>query len=149
MTAIATRFVTAIRRYYPALDETRLQPGYTGIRPKISGPKEPGCRFSDGRTEYARRSGSVHLLGIESPGLTASLALADDVLARVEPQLMLRIGVIVNPIAGIGGPAALKGSDGADIQQEALARGVRPRASERMRAALRAFAESCSGVDDS
>ncbi len=49
---------------------------------------------------------------------------------------MLRIGVIVNPIAGIGGPAALKGSDGADIQQEALARGVRPRAGERMREAL-------------
>ncbi len=49
---------------------------------------------------------------------------------------MLRIGVIVNPIAGIGGPAALKGSDGADIQREALARGVRPRSSERMREAL-------------
>ena len=49
---------------------------------------------------------------------------------------MLRVGVLVNPIAGIGGPAALKGSDGADVQREALARGSTPRALSRMREAL-------------
>ena len=49
---------------------------------------------------------------------------------------MLRIGVIVNPVAGIGGPAALKGSDGADVQRVAAARGAVPRAFERTRAAL-------------
>ena len=49
---------------------------------------------------------------------------------------MLRVGVIVNPIAGIGGPAALKGSDGTEVQREALARGSAPRASIRMREAL-------------
>ncbi len=77
------RFVTAIRRYYPALDETRLQPGYTGIRPKISGPSEPAADFLIAGPEDHGVPGLVHLLGIESPGLTASLALADDVLARV------------------------------------------------------------------
>jgi len=49
---------------------------------------------------------------------------------------MLRIGVIINPIAGIGGPAALKGSDGTAAQTQALARGSLPRASARMRDAI-------------
>jgi predicted polyphosphate/ATP-dependent NAD kinase len=52
---------------------------------------------------------------------------------------MLRLGIIVNPIAGIGGPAALKGSDGADIQDAARARGVLPQAGARMRLALTAL----------
>ena len=78
------RFITAIRRYYPALDETRLQPGYTGIRPKISGPTEAAADFLIAGPEQHGVPGLVHLLGVESPGLTASLALADDVLARVE-----------------------------------------------------------------
>ncbi len=49
---------------------------------------------------------------------------------------MLRIGVIVNPIAGLGGPAALKGSDGIDTQRIARARGAVPRSAERVRAAF-------------
>ena len=49
---------------------------------------------------------------------------------------MLRIGVVVNPIAGIGGPTAMKGSDGVEIQRAALARGATPRANERLRAAF-------------
>lgn len=53
----------------------------------------------------------------------------------------LRIGLIVNPVAGLGGPAALRGSDGVDIQRAALARGSAPRAGERARAA---FAPLCS-----
>lgn len=52
---------------------------------------------------------------------------------------MLRIGVIVNPIAGLGGPAALQGSDGKDIQDAALARGVLPQSGQRMRLALQAL----------
>jgi len=78
------RFVAAIRRYYPALDEARLQPGYTGIRPKISGPTEPAADFLIAGPEQHGIAGLVHLLGVESPGLTASLALADDVLALVD-----------------------------------------------------------------
>jgi L-2-hydroxyglutarate oxidase LhgO len=69
-------FVAAIRRYYPAVDERRLHPAYTGIRPKIAGPGEPDADF---RIDDAARhgvAGLVNLLGIESPGLTASLAIA-------------------------------------------------------------------------
>lgn len=76
-------FVTAIRRYYPALDSDRLHPSYTGIRPKISGPGEPAADFRIDDPETHGVAGLINLLGIESPGLTASLAIADAVAARV------------------------------------------------------------------
>ena len=70
------RFYTAIRRYWPGLPEDALQPGYAGIRPKISGPKEPAADFLiHGPAEHGV-PGLVNLYGIESPGLTASLAIA-------------------------------------------------------------------------
>ena len=73
------RFYAAIRRYWPALPDGALAPGYAGIRPKISGPKEPAADFLiQGPAEHGV-PGLVNLFGIESPGLTASLALADDV----------------------------------------------------------------------
>ncbi len=71
------RFVEAIRRYYPALDESRLQPDYTGIRPKISGPGEPAADFRIDGPDAHGIAGLVNLMGIESPGLTASLSIAD------------------------------------------------------------------------
>ena len=78
------RITRAIRRYFPALDESRLHPSYTGIRPKISGPDEPAADFAIlGPADHGVR-GLVHLLGIESPGLTASLAIADVVVKAVE-----------------------------------------------------------------
>jgi L-2-hydroxyglutarate oxidase LhgO len=73
------KFVAAIRRYHPALDEARLQPGYTGIRPKLSGPGEPAADFLIQREADHGIPGLVNLYGIESPGLTAALALADAV----------------------------------------------------------------------
>jgi L-2-hydroxyglutarate oxidase LhgO len=75
----AERFYAAIRRYWPALEDGTLAPGYAGIRPKISGPKDPAADFMlQGPAEHGV-PGLVNLFGIESPGLTASLALADDV----------------------------------------------------------------------
>jgi L-2-hydroxyglutarate oxidase LhgO len=75
----AERFYAAIRRYWPALPDDALSPGYAGIRPKISGPDEPAADFViQGPAEHGV-PGLVNLFGIESPGLTASLALADDV----------------------------------------------------------------------
>ena len=72
-------FYAAIRQYYPALKDGQLQPGYTGIRPKISGPKEPAADFVvQGPREHGV-AGLVNLYGIESPGLTAALALAQHV----------------------------------------------------------------------
>jgi L-2-hydroxyglutarate oxidase LhgO len=76
-------FAAAIRRYYPDLDETRLQPGYTGIRPKITGPGEPAADFCIQGPEWHGIEGLVNLYGIESPGLTAALAIADEVAARL------------------------------------------------------------------
>jgi L-2-hydroxyglutarate oxidase LhgO len=73
-------FIAAIRRYYPDLDEHRLLPGYTGIRPKISSAREPAADFRILGPGAHGVPGLIHLLGIESPGLTASLALADEVL---------------------------------------------------------------------
>lgn len=71
------RFCEAIRRYYPDLDPSRLQPDYTGIRPKITGPGEPAADFRiDGPGAHGV-PGVVNLMGIESPGLTASLAIAE------------------------------------------------------------------------
>ncbi len=78
------RFYAAIRRYWPALPDGALAPGYAGIRPKISGPKEPAADFViQGPAEHGV-AGLVNLFGIESPGLTASLALADDVAKQLQ-----------------------------------------------------------------
>ena len=71
-------FVDAIRAYYPGLDEERLQPGYTGIRPKIDGPGGAADFLIRGPRDHGV-SGRIDLLGIESPGLTASLAIAEAV----------------------------------------------------------------------
>ncbi|HVB48345.1 MAG TPA: NAD(P)/FAD-dependent oxidoreductase [Burkholderiales bacterium] len=79
----AERFYAAIRRYWPALPDGALAPGYAGIRPKVAGPGEPAPDFLiQGPREHGV-AGLVHLFGIESPGLTASLALADAVLAAL------------------------------------------------------------------
>jgi len=78
-------FYQAIRRYYPELKNGQLQPGYTGIRPKISGPKEPAADFAiHGPAEHGV-AGLVNLYGIESPGLTASMAIADQVRTLLDP----------------------------------------------------------------
>ena len=70
-------FVEAIRLYYPSLDEGRLRPDYTGIRPKIAGPAAPAADFRiDGPQQNGIR-GLTQLFGIESPGLTACLAIAE------------------------------------------------------------------------
>ena len=75
----AERFYAAIRRYWPGLPDGALSPAYAGIRPKISGSGEPAADFViQGPAEHGV-AGLVNLYGIESPGLTASLALADDV----------------------------------------------------------------------
>lgn len=72
-------FEAAIRRYFPDLEADRLRPGYTGIRPKISGPGEAAADFRiDGPAQHGV-AGLINLLGIESPGLTASLAIGETV----------------------------------------------------------------------
>ena len=73
----APRFYTAIRTYWPDLPAGSLQPGYAGIRPRICAPGAPFKDFIiDGPTAHGI-AGLVQLFGIESPGLTACLAIAD------------------------------------------------------------------------
>lgn len=72
-------FYEAIRRYYPGLKDGALQPGYTGIRPKIAGPGDPAPDFVIHGPREHGAAGLVNLYGIESPGLTSSLAIADHV----------------------------------------------------------------------
>jgi L-2-hydroxyglutarate oxidase LhgO len=75
----AERFYASIRRYWPGLPDGALAPGYAGIRPKISGPDEPAADFVIQGPAAHGVEGLVNLFGIESPGLTASLALAERV----------------------------------------------------------------------
>jgi L-2-hydroxyglutarate oxidase LhgO len=81
--ARAAGFYAAIRKYWPGLPDGALQPGYAGIRPKITGPGEAAADFRIDGPEQHGVAGLVNLFGIESPGLTASLAIADWVAARV------------------------------------------------------------------
>jgi L-2-hydroxyglutarate oxidase LhgO len=70
------KFAQAIRRYWPELPDDALQEGYTGVRPKVSGPTEPAGDFLiEGPAEHGVQ-GLVNLFGIESPGLTSSLAIS-------------------------------------------------------------------------
>ena len=76
-------FNAAIRRYWPALPEDALQPAYAGIRPKAhrSGAASVDFMISD-PAEHGI-PGLVNLFGIESPGLTSALALAEEVRKRL------------------------------------------------------------------
>lgn len=78
-----SRFVDAIRRYFPRLDESRLSPAYTGIRPKLAGPGESPHDFVIQDAESHGMPGLVNLFGIESPGLTAALAIGDLVVDKL------------------------------------------------------------------
>ena len=71
------KFVTAIMSYFPGLDESKLVPAYTGIRPKLHGAGEPAADFViQGAADHGVRS-LVNLFGIESPGLTSCLAIGE------------------------------------------------------------------------
>jgi len=78
--ARADSFYAAVRKYWPALKDGALQPGYAGIRPKIVPPGAPTQDFVVQGPQTHGAPGLINLFGIESPGLTASLALADHVV---------------------------------------------------------------------
>jgi L-2-hydroxyglutarate oxidase LhgO len=77
-------FVTAAKRVWPALDPSRLRPAYAGIRPKIAGPDGQAADFVISGPDQHGLPGLVLLFGIESPGLTAALAIGQEVAARLE-----------------------------------------------------------------
>lgn len=74
-------FYAEIRKYWPGLPDGSLQPDYAGIRPKMAGPGTPTLDFRIDGPQVHGVPGLINLFGIESPGLTASLAIADLVAA--------------------------------------------------------------------
>ena len=80
----ADSFYASIRTYFPGLPDDSLVPDYCGIRPKLTGKGEPAADFLiDGPADHGLRR-LVHLFGIESPGLTSSLSIAEDVARMLE-----------------------------------------------------------------
>ncbi|MFM1880930.1 MAG: hypothetical protein RLZZ344_1164 [Pseudomonadota bacterium] len=78
-----TQFVRDVQRWWPSLSPDALQPGYSGVRPKLSGPDASPADFLVCGSNEEGCPGLVQLFGIESPGLTASLAIAEHVVAEV------------------------------------------------------------------
>jgi L-2-hydroxyglutarate oxidase LhgO len=79
----ADTFAAEVRRYWPRLPDGALRPAYAGVRPKLSGPGQAPADFRiDGPADHGQ-PGVVQMYGIESPGLTASMAIADVVAAIV------------------------------------------------------------------
>ena len=74
------KFHQAIQRYFPTVERNKLHPAYSGIRPKLQGEKDEFRDFSIQTPQQHGVQGLVNLFGIESPGLTASLAIADYVM---------------------------------------------------------------------
>ncbi|MEO0997593.1 MAG: FAD-dependent oxidoreductase, partial [Pseudomonadota bacterium] len=75
----ADEFRRSIAEYYPGIAARELIPGYTGIRPKVVAADEPAGDFVVSTEAQHGIAGLVNLFGIESPGLTAALALGDHV----------------------------------------------------------------------
>ena len=81
--ALAPMFYASIRRYWPGLPDGALVADYAGIRPKLHGPEEPQTDFRIDGPEAHGMEGLVTLFGIESPGLTSSLAIGEEVAGRL------------------------------------------------------------------
>jgi L-2-hydroxyglutarate oxidase LhgO len=79
-----TLFAEVIREYWPGLDPARLYPAYAGIRPKISGAGEATRDFEISGPKEHGVAGVINLFGIESPGLTAALALGEYIAALAD-----------------------------------------------------------------
>jgi len=79
----ADSFYAEVREYWPQLPDASLAPAYAGIRPKLSGPGEPAADFVIAGPESHGVPGLVNLFGIESPGLTACLAIGAQVAAQL------------------------------------------------------------------
>ncbi|KCZ86272.1 FAD dependent oxidoreductase [Hyphomonas adhaerens MHS-3] len=79
----AAEFYDAVRQYWPGLPDGAIAADYSGCRPKLSAPGDPAADFRIDGPEFHGHAGLVHLFGIESPGLTSSLAIAEDVACRL------------------------------------------------------------------
>ncbi len=81
--ARSAAFYAAIRRYWPRLPDNSLVPDFAGIRPKLTGPGEPAADFVIDTPRQHGLPRMVHLFGIESPGLTSALSIAEYAVAAL------------------------------------------------------------------
>jgi L-2-hydroxyglutarate oxidase LhgO len=82
--ARAAGFYAYIRKFWPGLPDGALAPDYAGIRPKLHGPNQPQPDFQIDGSDVHGLAGLVALFGIESPGLTSSLAIGEEVATRLD-----------------------------------------------------------------
>ena len=82
--SIKPGFIKEIRKYYPDIDKREIQPSYTGVRAKVTGPGDGQGDFIIQTPADHGLTGLVNLYGIDSPGLTASLSIADKVLDGIQ-----------------------------------------------------------------
>ena len=80
-------FYDQIKKFWVNIEENKLVPDYAGIRPKISGPNDQSADFIIQFPEKNNIRGLVNLFGIESPGLTASLAIGSEIGSRIDEVL--------------------------------------------------------------
>ena len=78
-----TAFADYIRKFWPALRQEDLTPDYAGLRPKLHGPGQPQPDFQIRGADSHGLEGLVCLFGIESPGLTSSLAIGEAVAGKL------------------------------------------------------------------
>ena len=83
----ARDYALTIANYFPTITTDDLSPGYAGIRPKLSGPGEAEADFMIQGSSHHQVPGLVQLFGIESPGLTASLAIAEEVVELIRADI--------------------------------------------------------------
>ncbi|HEX7888552.1 MAG TPA: NAD(P)/FAD-dependent oxidoreductase [Ramlibacter sp.] len=86
--ARAEGFYAEVRRYWPGLPDGALAPSYSGVRPKIHAPHEKAPDFRIDGPALHGVAGLVNLFGIESPGLTSAMAIAEDVTAAMVGELL-------------------------------------------------------------
>ena len=80
----ADSFYAAVREYWPGLPDGAIAADYSGCRPKLSFPGQPAADFRIDGPAHHGHAGLVHLFGIESPGLTSSLSIAEAVAAALK-----------------------------------------------------------------
>jgi len=74
---LKTKFYQSVKLYFPAVELERLKPDYAGIRPKLQGPNDEFMDFTIQGESTHQLNGLINLFGIDSPGLTSSLAIAE------------------------------------------------------------------------
>jgi len=77
------KFIKQVSQYFPNIDASKLQPAYAGIRPKLQGENDTFKDFVIQTSEVHHLKGLINLFGIDSPGLTSSLAIADYIFDKL------------------------------------------------------------------